>query len=444
MRIRPVALVTLPFLACLLWAAPPTATAAAGQRHGGGWTPEQRWSPKNDWEPNIAADPSSSWLYQMTTQYGGPAVCRPRMGHCILFRSSPDRGKTWHKSIVMSRWKCSPGKACSRATWQNDPVLTVSTSGVIYAAWMNNWDVVFARSPDHGKTWTGFHDFRRALRGSFTDKPWIAISPGGRDVYVAFNESDSYVSASHDYGRSWSAPVKTNTGGRYWFAEGGAVAPDGHVYFAESAEHQNAKGTVRLAVISSADGGGSWMTTYVARSQQQPPCPVADCPNDFYGPQISLAIDRAGTILAAYVANTAPQAPMRLYMITSADGRTWSAPAGLGAGGTKVGADFPAVAAGRRAGQFRVAWEDDRNGAQAWNVWTRATADQGTSWSPAVRVSDRGSGAPYKTSAGFRFPYGDFFGITVDSHGISYLAWSEGNSYDGPGSTWWSRDHGRP
>jgi len=441
MRIRPVALATLPILAGLLWAAPP-AGAAAGGHQPSGWTSEQRWSPKNDWEPNIAADPSSSWLYQMTTQYGGPAVCRPRMGHCILFRSSPDRGRTWHTSMVMDRRKCPPGQACSLATWQNDPVLAVSTSGVVYAAWMNNWDVVFARSPDHGRTWTAFHDFRRVLRGSFTDKPWIAISPDGRDVYVAFNESDSYISASHDYGRTWSAPVKTNTDGRYWFAEGGAVAPDGHVYFAESAEHQNAKGTVRLAVISSADGGRSWTTTFVAHSQQQPPCPVADCPNDFYGPQISLAVDRGGTILAAYGANAAPQAPMGLYAIMSADGRSWSAPTSLGAGGTKVGADFPAVAAGPRPGQFRVAWEDDRNGAQAWNVWTRATANRGASWSPAVRVSDRGSGAPYKTSVGFRFPYGDFFGITVDSHGISYLAWSEGTSYDGPGGTWWARDHG--
>ena len=29
--------------------------------------------------------------------------------------------------------------------------------------------------------------------------------------------------------------------------------------------------------------------------------------------------------------------------------------------------------------------------------------------------------------------------MTVDSRGASYLAWSEGSSYDGPGSTWWAR-----
>jgi hypothetical protein len=67
--------------------------------------------------------------------------------------------------------------------------------------------------------------------------------------------------------------------------------------------------------------------------------------------------------------------------------------------------------------------------------------NRGASWSPAARVSNRGSGAPYKTQAGFRFPYGDYFGMTVDSHGVSYLAWSEGKSYDGPGSTWWAGNH---
>ena len=134
---------------------------------------------------------------------------------------------------------------------------------------------------------------------------------------------------------------------------------------------------------------------------------------------------------------------MRLYAITSSDGLSWSAPTDLGARGTLVGADFPAVAAGPRPGDFRVAWEDDGNGRKAWNVWYRATVNLGASWSTAVRVSDRGSGAPYKSSAGFRFPYGDYFGMTVDSRGTSYLTWSEGNSYYGPGNTWWAHDHGR-
>jgi hypothetical protein len=42
----------------------------------------------------------------------------------------------------------------------------------------------------------------------------------------------------------------------------------------------------------------------------------------------------------------------------------------------------------------------------------------------------------YKASAGFRFPYADYFSMTVDNHGTSDLTWSEGNSYNGPGNTW--------
>ena len=84
-----------------LWCGiPPAAAATAGHP---GFSTERLWGPHNDWEPNIAADPSSPWLYQMTTQYGGHRVCRPRMNHCILFRSSPDRGRTWGQAMVMPR-----------------------------------------------------------------------------------------------------------------------------------------------------------------------------------------------------------------------------------------------------------------------------------------------------------------------------------------------------
>ena len=132
---------------------------------------------------------------------------------------------------------------------------------------------------------------------------------------------------------------------------------------------------------------------------------------------------------------------MRLYAIISASGVSWSKPALLAVRGTRVGADFPKVAAGPRPGDFGVAWEDDGNGGRAWNVWYRATVNRGGSWTPAIRVSGRGSGAHYKTRSGFRFPYGDYFGMTVDSRGTSYLTWREGNSYDGPGNTWLAHNH---
>ena len=67
MRTGRAALAAVAAAAGLWCAASPVSAAPAGPRAAGGWTAEQRWSPANDWEPNIAADPSSAWLYQMTT-----------------------------------------------------------------------------------------------------------------------------------------------------------------------------------------------------------------------------------------------------------------------------------------------------------------------------------------------------------------------------------------
>jgi len=52
-----------------------------------------------------------------------------------------------------------------------------------------------------------------------------------------------------------------------------------------------------------------------------------------------------------------------------------------------------------------------------------------------VRLSNLDSGAPYKTSAGYAFPYGDYLEIAVDPFGTSHVAWGEGTSYTGPGGT---------
>ena len=85
------------------------------------------------------------------------------------------------------------------------------------------------------------------------------------------------MSVSHNGGTSFNARVKTNSDSLYWFAEGGVVAPNGNVYFSESAENQSATGQVKLAVIRSTNGGTSWTTTFVDTSEQQPPCNVPSC-----------------------------------------------------------------------------------------------------------------------------------------------------------------------
>lgn len=69
-------------------------------------------------------------------------------------------------------------------------------------------------------------------------------------------------------------------------------------------------------------------------------------------------------------------------------------------------------------------------------MWYRSTTNSGGTWGLTVRLSNLGSGAPYKTASGFAFPYGDYFSMTVNASGKAYVIWGEGPSYGGPGGTW--------
>src|SRR5207244_2202369 len=96
---------------------------------------------------------------------------------------------------------------------------------------------------------------------------------------------------------------------------------------------------------------------------------------------------------------------------------------------------FPSVAAGPLPGDFRVVWQGNGNGdPRGWDTYYRRTTDGGVTWSPIVKLSNRATGAPYKTRAGYFFPYGDYISLSVDGAGENHVIWGEGTSYDGPGA----------
>lgn len=402
-----------------------------------GWDAERVWSGNDDWEPAIAADPSSSWVYQMTTRYNGPVPCKGCPLPMVAFRASSDGGATWgpDKDIYISKNK------------QNDPEIEVATDGSIYALWLDNYTpgVKFTKSTNHGATWSPSITFTGTGGGKpkpWSDKPILAISPNGQHVYVAFNASNSYISASHNYGATFGAPVKTNNDTRYWFHNGGAVAPNGDVYFSAVDYTQDYTGISYIDVIRSTNQGSTWQTIRVDQSAQQADCPwSAGCYFGFLGPSAVLAVDTAGKIMLAYPANDVDSTPERMYTRTSTDrGTTWTARTEISNGSATVNNGFPAIASGSAAGDFRVVWQDDRNGAtNAWNTWYRRTTNGGSTWSSAIQLSDQSTGAPYKNSFGYRFPYGDYFEMAVDSTGRNHVIWGEGISYTGPGGTWYTR-----
>jgi len=95
-----------------------------------------------------------------------------------------------------------------------------------------------------------------------------------------------------------------------------------------------------------------------------------------------------------------------------------------------------------------MAWQDNRNaacwdcgGLGSWNTWYARTTDGGGTWTASVRLSDRASGAPYKTPEGYAFPDGDYFGLAVDSAGTNHVIWGEadGSSLYCCGGAWYTR-----
>lgn len=397
-----------------------------------GYDVERVWSGQDDWEPALAVDRGTNRVYQLTTRFSGPKPCASCPLPAIVFRRSTDGGASWGSDQFLA----------VTAKRQADPEIEASGNGVLYAAFLNGWDLAFTKSSNSGKTWTKPLIVAGVRNpAGYADKPIVAVSADGVHVYIGFNAGDAYVFSSHNAGRTFSAPVRISHTGRTWFHTGGAVGPDRNVYFSTTDFGSDYQGDANIRFLKSTDLGKTWTVTLVDTSREQPECSsVPGCYFGFIGPSAAMAVDPAGKIMIAYHANNVAGTPQKMYVRTSFDGVHWTPRKQLSVGAATVNNAFPALAAGVSSGDFRVAWQDDRNGAlTAWNTWVRRTRDGGMTWGPAVRLSNKPTGAPYKTSAGFAFPYGDYFEMAVAADGRNHFIWGEGASYNGPGGCWYTR-----
>ena len=400
-----------------------------------GFDVERVWSGFDDWEPAVATDPATSDVYQMTTRYNGPKACNGCPLPVMIFRRSTNGGATWGPDRFMPVTKSK----------QYDPQIEVATDGKIYVAWIDSYNpgVRFTKSADRGATWSAPLTFTGNKKTpAWSDKPVLAISPNGQHVYLGYNASDAWVAASHNGGASFAANVKTSNDTRYWFHTAGAAKSDGTAYFATVDFTQDYTGDANIKLLKSNAGGTTWSTSLVDTSRELPTCTwAAGCYFGFFGSIAGLAVDSAGTIGFVYTATTTAGGPPQLFFKKSTDGgNTWSARQAISGAPVTAWHHSPAIAAGPTAGDFRVLWQDNRNGVPSkWNAWYRTTSNGGSTWSTPIRVSDLGTGAPYKSADGHAFPYGDYLEIAVDSTGMSHMIWGAGASFDGPGGTWYTR-----
>jgi BNR repeat-like domain len=402
---------------------------------GPGWRGEHLWRPgTDDWEPAVAGRPGSSSVYMLTTRYGGRPACKHSCPDpAIRLRASQDGGRHWGRDRYLCR--------CRGSRAQYDPQIEMSANGSLYAAWLDGFTpgATFARSDDGGRSWT--KPVHVDGRLAWSDKPIVAVSDDGKDVYIAFNgptNGDAYVAVSHDRGDHFGQPVPVEMNKRYHFAGGGFVAPDGTVAFGQTSYNQESTGSVRVLATTSVDGGRTWRNVQVDRMAKQPDCVSKGCPKDFYGPQAAMAGDSRGRLLILYNGPSRRNGHERVYARTSSDrGRSWSARKRISP--KHVNAAFPA-AIGGSAGDFRVWYMDDRRGSNdRWNVWFRRSTDGGRDWSKSVRISDASRGTAYIRPTGFLQPYGDYGELAIIQHDQTFAVWGEGVSYKGPGGTWYNR-----
>jgi hypothetical protein len=105
---------------------------------------------------------------------------------------------------------------------------------------------------------------------------------------------------------------------------------------------------------------------------------------------------------------------------------------------------FPAIVAGP-PGDVRIAWMDARQSESGhpdhplWNTFYRESTNGGATWEDEVQLSAPVRNYGYILPNGFRFPFGDYFGLALDNNGNTHAVWGEGQDYKSPGSIWYTR-----
>ena len=402
-----------------------------------GWVGEQVADPNgDDWEPAIAADPNAPYVYLLTTHF----AAKPCPGNCpvphLSLHVSPDGGQTW----APQRPLC----AC-KGSWQYDPQIeVVPDTGAVYAAYLNGFNVVFVKSIDHGTTWSA--PVQTFGNVSWNDKPALATSDDGRDVYISWNGptgGDPWVAQSHDFGRTWTQTRLVDSS-RYFFAYDADVLHDGTVIFVESSISYSApggapEGVVDHHVFVSRNAGASWENHVIATVEIGEPCVADGCSPDFYIGHGAISADDTGNLVVLYDGASTSLGPQRIIARRSDDGgSTWTPGVPLSVAGEN--ATSPAVES-RGNGDVRAWYMQTINGddPDAWNVFYRTSSNGGLSWTNPVKISDATSGAAYKDADGFDEIYGDYGEIAITSTGRAIAAWGEGLSWAGPGGVWVNR-----
>ena len=399
----------------------------------------------DDWEPELAH--KGTTVYVVTTHYPQTNACDPGAAapNTIDIQKSTDGGHTFSPPIPVFTGSINGVSYPAQA----DPVVAIDASNNVLVSFLGygnsggHTDIIAARSTDGGASFSAAKVNAKDCKNCDHEK--IAISPGG--VYLAYSQAGyHFMARSADGGLTWSQAT-VRSFGNVAFAEGMVVASNGDVYTAwGDCRSSNCTGAPAADYTVSKTLSGTLTTTFstVGTGDQGPDCPFSSCGFAYFGAQDDIAIDAGGALYVVWQDGQVPttrKSPPIVNLSKSTDGgQTWSF---LGRVDTKGSpsayALFPTVTAGA-SGTVHVAWMDDRNGSpfdhmNGWNVWLETSTNGGASFAANQKMSAYDPARAESQPSGFIFPYGDYFGLDVNTCGAPELTWGEGPSYNGPGHT---------
>ena len=454
----------------------------------------QCYNPQN--EQNIAINPTNGQnVVTSANDY--------RYGFQELAYVSMDGGNSF-ADVLLPGWDVATGGKgqFTHVSAGGDPVLAFGQDGTLYFlalvydfSFANRTPsgVAVASSSDGGASWTApVMVHYESANNFFNDKPWITAGAGG-EVYVTwthFNQGPhgaGYISShivgsvSHDHGQTWSEMIAVSDSA-HPFDQGSspAYAPDGTLYVAYEGNQASDVTRDQTVVARSTDGGKTFTNTEVGRVYDDVGCyptnaaqgrarlsfeqfrinsyPSLAIDPGTGGLAVAWSDDQNNAGCAAGAASFSGLTNNQVKLVTSADGKTWTAPQQITSGADKV---YPAV--GANAGRIVVGYYtrdfsplptatdhscqrgflSDQDPGYPTSATTPvhyidlapvcldyAFSSSTDNFSSETRVSSQSSNPYLQFSGSF---IGDYSGVAVDTGGGVHTVWTDGRGL--PGTT---------
>ncbi|MBS0367516.1 MAG: exo-alpha-sialidase [Proteobacteria bacterium] len=294
---------------------------------------------------------------------------------------SMDGGNTF-ANVILPGWDIATGAKglFKHVQAGGDPALAFGRDGTLYFAGLvydfsftnrTPSGVAVASSSDGGATWTTpVMVHYEAATNFFNDKEWIAAGAGG-EVYVTWTQFNQgphgagYIQSpivgavSHDHGQTWSGMIPVSDRA-HPFDSGSspAYAPDGTLYVAYEGNQAGNTSRDQTVVARSTDGGLTFTNTEVGRVYDDVGCyplnqaqgrqrlsfeqfringfPSLAIDPTTGGLAISWADDQNNAGCASGATSFSGLTNNQVKLVTSADGKTWTAPRQITSGADKV------------------------------------------------------------------------------------------------------------